>query len=175
MSHPFVGRRGCGWPLLFAQGRERLAHDFGLGQSALPRDSLKEGSSLRIDSDIQSAHGRKCITACNTNHLGERRVSLSTSASSSADNFQLPALTFCVTCSGPVAPAITLETCACDASHPTASSSMLCSRSRANFSSFSSIAKFSSVSACCASRWTSESRVPFGGSAPRLYFPVRNP
>jgi hypothetical protein len=41
---------------LLAQGRKRLAHNFGLGKASLPRDAVEEGSSLRIDSDIQGSH-----------------------------------------------------------------------------------------------------------------------
>ncbi len=59
MSHQLEGRRlrGSRPRSFLAQRRERLAHDFGLGKSGLPRDLLKEGGSPRIDSDIESAHG----------------------------------------------------------------------------------------------------------------------
>jgi len=56
MGHPFEGSSGCGWPLLFPQGRKSLTHNFGLGQASLPRDPVEEGSGLRIDSDIQGSH-----------------------------------------------------------------------------------------------------------------------
>lgn len=59
MSHQLEGRRlWASRPRPFmAQRRERLAHYFGLGKSGLPRDLLKEGGSLRIDSHIEGAHG----------------------------------------------------------------------------------------------------------------------
>ena len=40
MSHSFKGCGGFGFRPLVAQGRKRQAHHFGLGKSALPRNSL---------------------------------------------------------------------------------------------------------------------------------------
>jgi hypothetical protein len=56
MSHPFEGSGGRAPSLSFPQGRKRLPHNFGLGKASLPRDAVEEGSSLRIDSDIQGSH-----------------------------------------------------------------------------------------------------------------------
>jgi hypothetical protein len=56
MSHPLVGCCDRSRRLLFPQGGERLAHNFGLGKPTLARGSVEEGSSLRVDSDIQGSH-----------------------------------------------------------------------------------------------------------------------
>src|SRR5579863_6425993 len=62
MGQPNRKRRTGGRLFLLLQSCERLTHHFGLGEPALARDSLEEGRSLWIDSDVQGAHEGQCIT-----------------------------------------------------------------------------------------------------------------
>jgi hypothetical protein len=69
MSHQDRWRWGRGPRSLLAQGCERLAHYFGFGKSAFSRDSLKEGGSLRIDSDVQRTHAKNVSQGVIQGHL----------------------------------------------------------------------------------------------------------
>ena len=70
---------------------------------------------------------------------------LSTVAFSSAERCQLAAATLPATCSGLVAPAITLAVAGSASSQAKASSSRVCPRSFANASSFSTFGQFASL------------------------------
>ena len=102
-------------------------------------------------------------------------VIVSISASSSADSFHSIALTFCSTCSGRVAPAMTLETCGCEASHEKASSSTVWPRCSANACSFSTISSLRGVAKRSRSAGAFAKRVWSGAALPRLYLPVSSP
>src|SRR5438552_17403651 len=98
-----------------------------------------------------------------------------TSVTSSELRRHSAALTFCSTCSGFVAPAITLGTKGWLASQPIATSSTPRPRAWANASMRPSISKFSGVSTRSAMPPAPASRVPSGGGSPARYLPERKP
>src|SRR5579884_826906 len=99
----------------------------------------------------------------------------STSAISSAESSQFTALTFASTCSGRVAPAITLATAGRAASQENASSSMLRPRAEQKSARRSILSQFASVRNRSRNVVVFVNREPSGIGLPRLYFPVNNP
>src|SRR5262249_27198339 len=99
----------------------------------------------------------------------------SISAKSSGENVQPAARTFCSTCSGVVAPAMTLATTPSRNNQFNASSRSVWPRRAANASSSPTKRQLRSLAKRCACSAFFDRRDPDGSVAPRLYLPVSIP
>ncbi|MBF8265545.1 MAG: hypothetical protein HW384_1409 [Dehalococcoidia bacterium] len=107
------------------------------------------------------------------NHLPA--VISSAFAASSAVSFHFPAAILAETCSGFLAPAITVLTYGLDSNHAMASSPTVWPLSEAKSSNLDSLLQFASFKTPLYSAFGLDKRPSSGDFSPFRYFPVRNP